>query len=377
MRTERTTRRPNNTSTIVRRKDGRYQGFLQVDGTRRAVYGTSEREVARKLEALKAQVIVLGSLPNPGSRTVGDTLDAWLAAARSQLRPRTIDEYAILCNRYIRPAIGAVRLTRLDPYHLQRLYADLQARGLARVPSAVHVALHRAFRLAVLWRWLPENPCDRVVRPAYNARRKDVWTEAQLRTFLGGIGDHWLGPLWTFLVGSGCRVSEAVALTWDDIDGESIRIGESIHRVGGEWVVGDPKTAAGVRSVTLPASALLALRRQRARQAEWRLSAGETWDSSGLVFTTSQGTPLHRATVAHALSKVCKRLSLPPLSPHGFRHLHASFLIARGLPIPAVSARLGHSRVSVTLDVYSHVVGGEDRRAADVIGAAMSNVAVA
>ncbi len=367
-------RRANNTGTIIRRGDGRLQGAIQISGTRRTVYGTTEREVSKKLDALRMQAVAMGGLPSPGVRTVNDLLDAWFAASRATLRPLTIDDYTAVSLRHIRPAIGGIRLSRLDPVHVQRLYADLQVRGLARIPEKVHTILHRAFRLAVLWRWLPENPCDRVVRPTYVARRREIWTEAQLRTFLCGTADHRLGSLWAFLVSTGCRIGEALALHWEDVDGEVVHVRRTLHRIAGEWVIGEPKTQAGQRTITLPQAAIDALRRQRARQAEYRLRAGAAWPDTYLVFTTSAGHPVHGETVAIALRKVCERLSLPPLSPHGFRHLHASLLIARGLSIPAVSARLGHSKVSVTLDVYAHVIGGEDRHAADVIGAAMASV---
>jgi len=375
MRTEHTARRANHTGTITRRKDGRYQGFIRIEGVRRSVYGTSEREVSKKLDALRTQAIVFGGLPNPGTRMVSDLLDAWFAASASALRRQTVTSHVGVCDRHIRPAIGSIRLSRLDPYHIQRLYAELEAKGFARIPTTVHAILHRAFRLAVLWKWLPENPCDRVIRPTYAAPRKAMWTDAQLRAFFNGIGDHRHGPLWTFLISSGCRLGEALALTWDDIEGDTIRISKSMHQMKGEWVIGEPKTEAGRRTITLPASAVGALRRQRARQAEHRLRAGGSWPETNLVFATPKGAPLFRSTVCRALFVTCKRLGVPALSPHGLRHLSASLLLSHGMPVTAVSARLGHSKVSVTLDVYSHLVGGEDREAAGILGKVMGGVA--
>jgi len=272
---------------------------------------------------------------------------------------------------HVRPAIGRIRLSRIGPFHVQKLYADLERLGLARIPSRVHAILHRAFKLAVLWRWLPENPCDRVVQPTYNAQRKDVWDQEQTATFIDGAQDHWLWPLCMTLLGTGCRLGEALALDWSDVECDTIQIRRTLHRINGEWDIGAPKTDAGRRQIALPTLVVRAMKKQSAQQAEWRLASGADWPDLGLVFTNQRGDPIHRAVVAHSMARVCKRLSLPPVTPHGLRHLSASVLIAKGIPLPAVSARLGHSKVSITLDVYSHVVGGEDKAAADVMDTVM------
>jgi integrase len=126
------------------------------------------------------------------------------------------------------------------------------------------------------------------------------------------------------------------------------------------------------RSIVLPGIALDALQQQLQQQDEWKTTAGDAWEDWGLVFTGETGNPLFASTVQHALKRECARLELPILTPHSLRHLHASLLIAKGVPITAVSARLGHANPQVTLKIYAHALAGQDRQAADAISDALS-----
>jgi len=122
-----------------------------------------------------------------------------------------------------------------------------------------------------------------------------------------------------------------------------------------------------VRTIALPQEAQQALRRQKRMQAQLRLKAGPAWEGTGLVFTGERGQPLCQSTVQHALRRECERLGLPPMTPHGLRHLHASLLLEAGLPVPQVAQRLGHATPQVTMSVYAHALNRSDREAAEVL----------
>ena len=110
--------------TVFRRRDGRWQAALQVNGARRTVYGKSEREVRDKLRDLQRRAAGDGALPTPGRRTVADLVGAWLAGA-PDLKPTTVAQYRWFFDKYARPALGDARLEKVTPDHLQRLYASL------------------------------------------------------------------------------------------------------------------------------------------------------------------------------------------------------------------------------------------------------------
>ena len=369
-----THRRSPGEGTVLRRRDGRWQASLQVGNVRRTVYGKTEQEVRRKLAALRRQAEGANGLPDPGRRTVNDLLDEWLQAAAPTLRPKTLHDYRGICDRHIRPALGQTRLSRLSPVLIQRLCSDLLAQEKKRTARLVYTLLHRACALGVLWRWLPENPCNRILPPQHRAARKDVWTPDELRTFLRGALNHRLYPLWLLLIGTGCRLGEALGLAWSGLDLErgTATIRDTLQRVAGKWVMGAPKTVAGERVLTLPPEIVGALKRQRAAQNERRLRVGPEWaNTADLVFTTEKGSPLHQAVVQRALRRTCQRLGVRPMSPHSLRHLHASLLLDQGLPLTAVSARLGHSTPAITAGVYAHAIRRKDDGAAGVISEVM------
>lgn len=351
--------------SVTQRRDGRWQASLQVDGVRRTVCGDTRADVVRKLAELKRQA-GSGGLPDPGKRTVADLLTAWQEAAAPTLKPKTVDDYSRVSARHILPALGRVRLSKLEPAHIERMLASIQRGGHRRTAVLVYAILHRACTFGVRWRWLSENPLDRVQRPQHHARRKALWSPEQLRAFLAGARDHWLFPLWYILIASGCRLGELLALRWQDVDleGGSITVTRTLQRVAGQVVEGEPKTASGARTVALPAEALQVLRQQRGRQ----VLAGMAAD---LVFANRKGRPLHHSTVEHALRRECARLGLPAMAPHGLRHLHASLLLDQGLPVPVVSARLGHATPAVTMAVYAHAIRRQGDAGAEAIARAL------
>jgi len=343
-------RRTRGEGCVHQRKDGRWQASLQVAGTRRTVYGRTRSGVVARLAELKRQAGCV--LPDPGKRTVADLLAAWLETAEPTLRPKTLHEYTRIGELHILPTLGAVKLARLEPLRIERVLAGIAAR---RQAQHTYMVLHRACVFAVRWRWLSENPIDCVQRPQHRAARKAVWTQEQLQAFIQGTREHWLYPLWHTLLASGCRVGELLALTWQDVDFDagSITIAKTLQRVAGEVVLNAPKTEAGERVVILPAEAMALLRQQRGRQVLAGLA-------SVYVFPNLAGGALHISTVEHALARECDRLGLPRVTPHGLRHLHASLLLAEGLPLPAISRRLGHANTQVTAAIYAHALPGQD-----------------
>ena len=317
-------RRASGEGSVFRRKDGRWQASIQFEGKRRTVYGRTKAEAERKLAQLKQQAA--GGIPDADKRTVADLFAVFLEAVQPILKPKTFADYRKLAERHILPTIGDVKLGKLDPGHLQRLYSGLQKQGKLRTAQLVHAVLHRAFELGVLWNWLSYNPADRVLKPSYRAKPRELWTREQLSHFLDESKDHWLYPLWLVAVTSGCRIGELLALTWHDVDFSTgtISISKSGQHIAGKWVVTEPKTRSGFRTLVLPSEAMAALRRQRARQLELKLKAGKDWHELDLVFSQKDGSPLYASDVAHAFSRQCRKLGLPSIGLHGFRHLHAS-----------------------------------------------------
>ncbi len=333
-------RRSKGEGSISKRRDGRWQASLQIHGQRRTVYAKTRREAAAKLALLRRQAIASGQLADARGRTVNDLLDLWLQTKSTQWRPKTYHQCTFTCQRHIRPALGPLKLTRLAPSHLQALCSSLQQQGKHRTAQQVRWILHSALQRAVQWGWLDANPCDRVDPARYRPPQKTIWSPDQARFFLSNVRDSRLGPFWAVAIATGARIGELIALEWADLDLEhgALQITKTRQRINGQWLTLPPKTAAGVRILSLPAFALDALRQLRQ----------QTPPDQERIF------PYAPESLVRALHRECDRLGLPHLTPHGLRHLHASLLLDSGLPVPSVAARLGHANPSVTLAIYAH-----------------------
>jgi len=127
----------------------------------------------------------------------------------------------------------------------------------------------------------------------------------------------------------------------------------------------EPKTARSRRTIAIPSIVAACLRQHRVRQLHERLVARSRWKDSGYVFMTRIGTPLDGGNVTHRFQEQLRGAGLPPQPFHNLRHACASFLLAQGIHPRVVMETLGHSQISLTMNLYSHVVPELQREAAD------------
>ena len=162
-------------------------------------------------------------------------------------------------------------------------------------------------------------------------------------------------------------LAEACGLRWVDIDLTTgrLRVAQAIQWRKGKATVVEPKSDSSRRTVKLPKFALSALRRHRTRQKKERLAAGKDWVDSGLVFTSSIGTPLDYSNLRKDFQALLNDANLPVIRLHDLRHTCATMLMVQGVPAKVVMETLGHSQISLTLDTYSHVSSELQGQAAD------------
>lgn len=236
----------------------------------------------------------------------------------------------------------------------------------------VHVIVKAALRQAVRWQRIARNPAE-FVDPPSPARKRQVkaWPAEVLAEFLdrAQADDDRHAALWTFVATTGMRRGEVLGLRWSDLDLEdgSATIVQTIVAVAHAPVVSEPKTDAGHRRVALDAHTVDVLRRHRTTQLEERLRLGAGFTDHGLVFCAVDGAPLHPERVSREFDRRVERWGLPRIPLHGLRHTWATLAMRAGVPARVVQERLGHSHVSVTLGIYSHVQPGQDAEAAELV----------
>ena len=333
--------------------------------------------------------------------TVAEYLDEWLDAHAVEIKPKTLADYRHLIERHVKPNIGGLRLQAVRPGQITKLYRDLittggrHGTGLSpRTVSYVHAVLRKAFADAVLVEQvIPSNPVERAKRPRRRpAEPGDVWTAAQLRTFLKVAQTHRLFAFFHLAAYTGARRGELLNLRWRDVDldNASVHIKGSAAFIAGKRIEGTTKSGR-TRVVSIDAGTVDVLRAHRKRQLADKLKVGKSWkgaekESDGFVFATGWGEPVHPDTVSSLMTSLIKlhnepKDGTPPAEPlpharlHDLRHIHATTLLLAGVPVHVVAARLGHADPAITLRVYAHVVNQQLVEAAEIFAKHVGDVA--
>jgi integrase len=369
----------------IRKRGSTYTYWLDVGpdpvtGKRRQRTKGGFRTKRECQAALNAAIAAVqgGTFVEPSRRTVRSfLLEEWLPAVQvANLRPATWENYRIHVQAHIVPVLGTVELQRLSPAHLNAFYRSLltkggkEGRGLAsKTVRNIHNVLHRTLKDAVRWGLLVRNVADAADPPKGKSAEIRVWSPAQLRVFLEWVREDDLYAAWLLAATTGMRRGELAGLRWVDVDLDAGRLSVRQPRV----VVANvpqpsaPKTARGRRSLALDPVTVVALRRHRAHQHERRLLIGSRYQDSGLVFTWPDGSPIHPLRFSRWFEQHARRAGLPKIRLHDLRHSYASAALAAGVPAKVISERLGHATIAVTMDIYSHVLPGLDREAADSV----------
>lgn len=357
---KRTRRRGHNEGSIFQRKDGRWSAAMSIGaGQRKTFYGKTRREVSDQLKAALSQQ-QQGTLITSDQKNLGQFLADWLeTGVKPSVKDRTYVGYESIIRVRVIPHLGTRRLARVTPLDLQRLYGTLELAGLSgRSIVHTHRVLHQAFRQAIRWRLMTQNPCDDVKLPQTTRRELNVLDRDQVAALLISVTGT-RHSLYSLAVKTGMRQGELLGLQWKDVN---LTVGRlSVHRSlqrqkGKGLVFVTPKTARSRRSIHIGPRLVELLRDHRRSQLEQRLLAGGLWQDQDLVFANATGGPLdpsHQTTVFKA---AVAKAGLPLMRFHDLRHTAATLMLGSGIHPKVVSEMLGHSTVTLTLDVYSHYI---------------------
>lgn len=308
-------------------------------------------------------------------------------ATAAALSEATKAGYRLLLEGRILPVLGNQIVQKITPKTISGFYTKLyrtEAMGnhtdgktlSASTVMHYHRLLRAMLNYAVKCGYIATNPVERVTPPKVEHKEMSFYTDEQCAALLNALEDAPLKYRVGVMLGllGQLRKGEIAGLDWDDVDFERrlLHVRRSASYVQGRGVVvKEPKTASGRRTIALPADLLEAMRTLRREQAVDRLQLGETWQNSGAMFTAWNGARQHPDTIGKWFSGFLKAHDLPHIRFHDLRHTGASLLFAQGVDVQTISKRLGHSKTSVTMDIYGHAYNEYDRSAADELSASL------
>ncbi len=331
-------------------------------------------EEAEKLRLAKAGATGVGeALPKTLAMLLQEFFTQHVA---EKLAPKTRECYHQQAE-YLAPELLAMPLTEITPLHLNHEWTRLLKSGgrkrkdktprpmSAKTVRNIAGVVSSAFSRAIKWGLASTNPVTNSEPPHVRRHRGVALTPAQQALVFESASGPWCMRMFLELVAAtGARRGEILALRWSDIkDGRAI-IARSLTQTR-EVLQFKSTKSEEPRDVTIPAGTLELLEAHRKRQDEFRRQFGPDYQSGDLIFCDMDGSPLKPDSISAAVSLLFRKLNLPKgASLHSLRHTHTSHLLADGVPLPVVSARLGHSSIRTTQEIYAHMIHGQDDDAA-------------
>lgn len=347
------------------------QGFDPQTGKRKRTWRTV-RGTRRDAERLLTELLHSrdhGIDTPPGRMTLAAYLSRWLETyAAPNTAPTTFVRYEQLLRLHVVPVVGNIQLTKLRPLHIQQAYNVARERGLSsRTLLQAHRVLREALHHAVRLELLARNPVDAVEAPRASRFDAPVLDLGDISRLLDASDQTAFGDMIYMGLMTGLRAGELLGLRWQDVDMDAAvlfvwQTCNWLPRQG--YIFGKPKSVRSARPVALSPAAVERLRRHRVAQLEERLMAGNAYAAHNLVYADPIGRPLARWNLRKAWERIQREAGLAGVRFHDLRHAHATLLLREGVHPKIVSERLGHSSVSITLDLYSHVAPSLQAQAA-------------
>jgi integrase len=394
------TRAPNGASSIYFGKDGYWHGRVTVglkdngQPDRRHVKRKTEGDVIRAVRGLERERDD-GKVRKAGQVwTVAQWLHHWL---ENVVAPPVITEnafiaYEVAARVHLVPGIGAHKIDRLEPEHLERLYRKMTKSGSN--PGRVH-QVHRTIRAALneamRRKHITANPAVLARAPKVEEDEVEPYSVTQVKSLLETAKQRRNSARWAIALALGLRQGEALGLQWSDIDLDNGTLIVRRSRLRPKWQHGctEPcghkfgghcpqrvplrtetagtKSKAGKRGIGLPDELVVLLKQHKTEQERERLTAAQLWQETGYVFTTPTGGPLNPRTDYTEWKRLLERAGVPERRLHDARHTAATVLLLLQIPDRTVMAIMGWSNSAMAAR-YQHIIAAIRRDVATQVG---------
>ncbi len=334
---------------------------------------TQTIKASSKKQAEKALAAFITEVENnkyiaPSKLTLAEFSKRWLRDyVNVNLSPKTAQVYRDKLNDRILPALGHLKLEQIKPLHIIDFYSNLQENGIrndgkpgglsAATIQQYHRVLSSILKHAVDWKLISENPTSSVKPPKLKKPQLICLDEVQTAQMLEALANEPLKYQVFITLGvlTGLRRGEILGLEWSAVNfnERTINVTQASQIISGQGIVTTaPKTASSNRVITVPEVVINLLKSFKSAQNKERLKCGDLWENSNRILVQWNGKPMHPNTIDQWFPNFLERNGLPKIRFHDLRHSAATIMITQGVDVGTVSKYLGHSKPSVTSDIY-------------------------
>ena len=350
-----------------------YLGIDKVTGkdVKTSITGRTKKEVKQKTKEAEIAFLQNGSTRFQASNitTYKELASLWWESYKHTVKPNTQLNVRRLLDNHILPLFGSYKLDKLTTPLIQNVVNKLADKtnkgeeGAFLYYDSLHALNKRILQYGVVMQAIPFNPAREVILPrnTQKAKREKVkhFENQELKKFLDYLDSlnlnkfryYYENTLYKFLLATGCRINEALALSWSDIDLDNavVHITKTLNY---KQETNSPKSKTSLRDIDIDQATVSMLKQYKRRQVQeaWQIGRSET-----VVFSDFIHEYPNNRTLQTRLRTHFKRAKVTNIGFHGFRHTHASLLLNSGIPYKELQHRLGHSTLSMTMDVYSHL----------------------
>ncbi|VGQ22023.1 Phage integrase: site-specific recombinase [Streptococcus pyogenes] len=351
-----------------------YLGIDVVTGkkVKTSITGRTRKEVKQKTkeaqQAFKANGQTVTEILS--LKTYKELANLWLESYQLTVKPQSFISAKGILSNYLLPAFGDVKLDKLSLPYIQSVINNMSSRLVNY--AMVHSINKRILQYGVSLQLIPTNPARDVILPKVSREESkaikfiDSNILKALMSYMENVSNqdyryYFDYVMYSLLLATGCRFGEACALEWSDIDfcSNTININKSYNR--NVRLVGDPKSKAGIRVISVDQKTINLLRLYKNRQRQLFAEVGN--GSPKVVFSTPTKEYQDISTRQEALNKYLNAISCPRFTFHAFRHTHASLLLNAGISYKELQYRLGHAKLAMTMDTYSHLSKAKEKEA--------------
>ena len=383
----------------IKKKDGstvyRANVYLGVDVITGKKVTTKVTARTKKELKTKAQQAQFDFKANGSTRFKASTITTykelallWWDSYKDTVKPNTQDNVHKILNNHILPLFGSFKLDKLTTPLIQSIINKVANKtnkgetGAYLYYDKIHALNKRILQYGVVMQVIPFNPAREVILPRniQKAKRQKVkhFNNEELRQFIDYLDSldsnryryYYETVLYKFLLATGCRINEALALSWSDIDLDNsvVHITKTLNC---ELELNSPKSKSGYRDIDIDQQTATMMKRYQRKQTQeaWKLGGTET-----VVFSDFINAYPNYKAVAGRLKSHFKKAGVNNIGFHGFRHTHASLLLNSGIPYKELQHRLGHSTLSMTMDTYSHLSKENAKKATSFYEQALKSI---